>query len=83
MSLLDSSYGAKHFFRTQQLAVVDVQPIVIHGGVVPFFHIREVDISYPSKKEVMLFSRRLNVTFYNPLSSEYNANIPRCKPARF
>jgi len=83
MSLLDSSYGTKHLFRIQKMTVVDIQPNVTHGGLLPFFRIHEVDISYPSKKKVMLYSRMLNVAFFKLLTSEYKANIPRCKPARF
>lgn len=85
MSLLDSLYGAKHLFRTQQMTVIYIyiQPNVTHGGLLPFFRVHEVDISYPSKKKMMLYSLRLNVVFFKLQPSEYKANIPRCKPTRF
>lgn len=83
MSLLDPSYGTKHLFRTKQMTVVDIQPNVAHGGLFPIFRIHEVGISYLSWKEVIVSSRRLNVAFFDLLSSEYQANIPLCKAARF
>ena len=83
MSLLDSSYGAKHLFRTKQMTVVNIQPPVTHGALLPIFHIHELSISYLTCKEVVVFSRRLNVAFFHLLFSEYQAHIPRYKAARF
>jgi hypothetical protein len=79
MSLLDSSYVAKHLFRTK----VDIQSNVIHGGLLPFFRVHELGISYLSWKEVTVSSRRLNVAFFNLLSIEYQASIPLFKADRF
>jgi hypothetical protein len=83
MSLLDPSYETKHLFRTKQMTVVDIQPNVAHGGLFPISPIHEVGFSCLIWKEVIVSSRKLNVAFFNLLSSEYQANIPRCKAARF
>lgn len=83
MSLLDSSYGAKLLFRTKQVTVVDIQPHVTHGGLLPFFLIHEAGISYLSCKEVIVSSRRLNAALFHLLLSKYEAHILPCKVAKF